>query len=132
MDEDAAPSTSAGVALKSARKTRGGYQASTPLLRSRIVEFIRRVDALCDRSDETRNEALTYLGSLEAGRGSILGANFAVIDVIRAHFPDAEDSENIRMQSCLNDIDRDITMLRCLIESCAPDPTAGPPGESIA
>ena len=68
-----------------------------------------------------------YLGSLEAGRSSILCANFAVIDVIKAHFPDAEDSENIRMQSCLNDIDRDITMLRCLIESCAPDPTAGPP-----
>ena len=56
MEEDAAPSTSAGVALKSARKTRGGHQASTTLLRSRIAEFIRRVDALCDRSDLMKRE----------------------------------------------------------------------------
>ena len=73
-----------------------------------------------------------YLGSLEAGRSSILCANFAVIDVIRAHFPDAEENDNLRIQSCLNDIDRDITVLRRLIELCTPDPVAGAPGESIA
>ena len=97
---DAVPSTTAGALLKSARKARGGHQSAATQLRSKIVEFNRRINVLNDRTVETGDEARMYLGSLESSRRSILFANIAVLDIIKAHFPDVEESENARMKAC--------------------------------
>ena len=146
MEEDAATSNQAGT-LKSARKTRGGYQASTTLLRSRVSDFVRHIEASNELSDEIRSEALAYLVSLENGRGAIVSANVAVIEVIRAFQPEIEESENLRVQACLADIDNDIAVLRRIVEMCTttlvdaqrhmidvcnPSPAAGASGEASA
>ena len=61
MEEDLT-SNQAGT-LKSARKTRGGHQASTTQIRSRVSDFVRRIEATNDKSAEVRSEALAYLKS---------------------------------------------------------------------
>ena len=62
MEEDTATSNQAGT-LKSARKTRGGHQASTTQIRSRVSDFVRRIEASNEKSAEVRSEALAYLKS---------------------------------------------------------------------
>ena len=57
--------TTAAASLKSARKARGGHQSAATQLRSKIVEFNRRINVLNDQTVETENEARLYLGSLE-------------------------------------------------------------------
>ena len=94
MEEDLT-ANQAGT-LKSARKTRGGHQASTTQIRSRVSDFVRRIEATNDKSAEVRSEALAYLKSLENGRKSIISANIAVIDVIRIYKPELEESENVQ------------------------------------
>ena len=53
--------------------------ASTTQIRSRVSDFVRRIEATNDKSAEVRSEALAYLKSLENGRESIISANVAVI-----------------------------------------------------
>merc|ERR1711905_67776 len=106
MQEDTETSNQAG-ALKSSRKTRGGHMASTTQIRSRVSDFVRRIEATNDKSAEVRGEALAYLKSLENGRESIISANIAVIEVIRVFKPEIEESENVHVQSCLDEIDND-------------------------
>ena len=132
-------------ALKSARKTRGGHQASTTQIRSRISDFVRRIEATNDKSAEVRSEALAYLKSLENGRKSIISANIAVIDVIRIYKPELEESENVHVQLCLDEIDSDVAVLlhivemctaalsdaqRRMIDICTSSPSAGASGEA--
>ena len=101
MEEDLT-ANQAGT-LKSARKTRGGHQASTTQTRSRVSDFVRRIEATNDKSVETRGEALAYLKSLENGREAIVSANVAVIETIRAFRPEIEESENAHVQLCLDE-----------------------------
>ena len=116
MEEDLT-ANQAGT-LKSARKTRGGHQASTTQIRSRVSDFVRRIEATNDKSAEVRSEALAYLKSLENGRKSIISANIAVIDVIRIYKPELEESENVHVQLCLDEIDSDIAVLLHIVEMC--------------